>query len=165
MDIMRLKEQGLSKRAVAKRLGVSRDTVSKYWDGAKIKLEQQRYGRRPQLIDPYRDYITARLEEFPELSARRLFKEIRGRGYQGSERTVRRYVRSIRPCKYREYKPFETLPGEQAQVDWGHFGTIVVQGARYKLYAFYPVLVPGQLRGVRDSDRHGQFSLLPASGL
>ena len=98
MDIMRLKEQGLSKRAVAKRLGVSRDTVSKYWDGAKIKLEQQRYGRRPQLIDPYRDYITARLEEFPELSARRLFKEIRGRGYQGSERTVRRYVRSIRPC-------------------------------------------------------------------
>jgi len=32
--------------------------------------------------------------------------------------------------------PFETLPGEQAQADWGHFGTIVVDGATYKLYAF-----------------------------
>lgn len=49
---------------------------------------------------------------------------------------MRRYVQSIRPQKYREYKPYETLPGEQAQVDWGHFGTIVVEGVRYKLYAF-----------------------------
>ncbi|MBE0466051.1 MAG: IS21 family transposase, partial [Candidatus Desulforudis sp.] len=29
-----------------------------------------------------------------------------------------------------------TLPGEQAQVDWGHFGNIVVEGTTYKLYAF-----------------------------
>lgn len=78
----------------------------------------------------------ARLEEYPELSAYRLNKEILRRGYQGSERTVRRYVQSIRPQQHREYKPYKTLPGEQAQVDWGHFGTIVVEGVRYKLYAF-----------------------------
>ena len=49
---------------------------------------------------------------------------------------MRRYVQSVRPQKYREHKPFETLPGEQAQVDWGHFGTIVIESVRYKLYAF-----------------------------
>ncbi len=49
---------------------------------------------------------------------------------------MRRYVQSLRPPKHREYKPYETLPGEQAQVDWGHFGTIIENGARYKLYAF-----------------------------
>jgi transposase len=76
------------------------------------------------------------LGKYPELSAYRLFQEIQAKGYPGSERTMRRYVASVRPQKYREYKPFETVPGEQAQVDWGHFGNIVVEGAMYKLCAF-----------------------------
>lgn len=105
VDIVRLKEEGLSQRAVSRRLGISRTTVSKYWNGTTEKLIGPRYSRRPQLIDPYRDYIMARLEEYPELSAYRLNKEILKRGYQGSERTVRRYVQSVRPQKYREYKP------------------------------------------------------------
>ena len=134
VDIMQLKKQGLSKRAIARRLGISRDTVSKYWDGS--PLETVSYGPRPKLVDPYQNYIIKRLEKYPELSADRLFDEIRARGYKGSARTLRRYVASIRPQKHREYKPFETLPGEQAQADWGHFGTIVVDGATYKLYAF-----------------------------
>lgn len=133
VDIMRLKEEGLSKRAVAKMLGISRDTVRKYWN--RVQLES-RYGPRPKLIDPYQDYITQRLEKYPELSAHRLFEEIQEKGYTGSERTVRRYVAFVRPRKHREYKPFETLPGEQAQVDWGHLGTIVIEGTTYKLYAF-----------------------------
>ncbi|HIE12769.1 MAG TPA: IS21 family transposase [Desulfotomaculum sp.] len=133
VDIMRLKEQGLSKRAVAKMLGISRDTVSKYWNCVQLETG---YGPRPKLIDPYRDYITQRLDQYPALSAQRLFEEIQAKGYTGSERTVRRHVASVRPRKHREYKPFETLPGEQAQADWGHFGTITVDGATYKLYAF-----------------------------
>jgi transposase len=135
VDIVRLKEQGLSKRAIAKRLGISRTTVSKYW-AESTNPDKPRYARRPQLIDSYRDYITSRLDEYPELSAYRLYKEIKEKGFQGSDRTVRRYVQSLRPPKHREYKPYETLPGEQAQVDWGHFGTIIENGARYKLYAF-----------------------------
>lgn len=134
VDIMHLKKQGLSKRAVAKRLNISRDTVRKYWDCT--RLETSGYGPRAKLIDPYRDYITERLENFPELSAEQLFADIVEKGFEGSKRTVRRYVGEVRPCKHREYKPFETLPGEQAQVDWGHFGTISVEGATYKLYAF-----------------------------
>ena len=116
VDIMRLKEQGLSKRAVARRLGVSRDTVSKYWDC--VRVEPGCYSTRSKLIDPYCDYITERLENYPDLSAQQLFDDITGKGYGGSYRSVRRYVASIRPRKFREYKPFETLPGEQAQVDW-----------------------------------------------
>ena len=134
VDIMRLKKQGLSKSAVARRLGISRDTVSKYWNC--VQLEPDSYGPRLKLIDPYENYITHRLEEYPELSAQQLYDDIRTKGYKGSKRTVRRHVASSRPRKYREYKPFETLPGEQAQVDWGHFGTIVVEGVTYKLYAF-----------------------------
>ncbi len=134
VDIMQLKKQGLSKRAVAKRLKISRDTVRKYWDCE--HLGKDSYGPRAKLIDPHRDYIKERLDRYPELSATQLFDEIEASGFKGSGRTVRRYVAAMRPHDYREYKPFETLPGEQAQVDWGHFGTIVVEGATYKLYAF-----------------------------
>jgi hypothetical protein len=45
-------------------------------------------------------------------------------------------VTTIRPQESREYKPYETLPGEQAQIDWGHMGEIVENGQRKKLYAF-----------------------------
>ena len=134
MDIMQLKKQGLSKGAVAQRLKISRDTVRKYWNCD--RLEKDSYGPRAKLIDPHLNYIKERLDKYPELSAIRLFDEIKDRGFEGSKRTVRRYVATVRPCEYREYKPFETLPGEQAQVDWGHFGTISVEGSTYKLYAF-----------------------------
>lgn len=135
VEIRRLKEQGLSKRAVARRLGISRETVRKYWEGG-ICFEQSRYSQRVLLIDPFVKYITERLEKYPELSADRIFKEIGKKGFTGSERTVRRYLQEVRPRSFREYKPVNTLPGEQAQVDWGSFGTIVIDGTRYKLYAF-----------------------------
>jgi len=57
------------------------------------------------------------LDEWPELTAERIYREIKVKGYTGSKRTVRRYVMGLRKKTYREYKPIETLPGEQAQVD------------------------------------------------
>ena len=102
VDILRLKQQGLSKNAIAKRLGISRDTVRKYWNC--VQLETGGYGPRPKLIDPYEEYITRRLDEYPELSADQLYDEIKEMGFEGSERTVRRHVAAIRPHKQREYK-------------------------------------------------------------
>ena len=60
--------------------------------------------------------------------------------YEGSERTVAWYIQSIRPHDERTYRRVETLPGEQAQADWGHFGYINTDGKRKNLYAFYSVL-------------------------
>lgn len=114
---------------------MDRGTVSKYWDCTE-PVEEPRSRERSRKIDSYRDSITERLEKYPELSAQRLYGEIVKRGYTGSERSVRRHVAMIRPKKVREYKPVEVLPGEQAQADWGHFGSIVEHGRRVKLYAF-----------------------------
>jgi transposase len=124
--------------------------------------KQLAMGQDQKLVDPYQNYIIKRLEKYPELSADRLFDEIKARGYKGSARTLRRYVASIRPQKHREYKPFETLPGEQAQADWGHFGTIVVDGATYKLYAFVFTLCWSRVSYVEfcGTDRYGHISFL-----
>lgn len=136
MEIRTLRDHGLSKRSAAKRLGLHRNTVAKYWDGPAEAPEAPRYRTRALQIDPYRDYITQRLTAYPELSAKRIHEELVERGYPGSYRSVRRYVAGVRPRQARLYTPIQTLPGEQAQVDWGHVGSIVIEGRRYPLYAF-----------------------------
>lgn len=148
MDIRTLRDEGLCKSDVAKRLGIDRKTVAKYWDGPRDDPDKPRYRRRKRKIDPYMDYIMDRLEEWPELSAERLYQEIVRKGYKGSRRSVRRAVCAIRPKNERQYKPFETLPGEQAQVDWGHMGSIKVEGADVPLYCFVLTLSWSRMRYV-----------------
>jgi hypothetical protein len=54
---------------------------------------------------------------------------------------VRRYVKTARPKPRAEaFLRVETLPGEQAQVDWAHVGEIAVPGGKRPLWAFVIVL-------------------------
>ena len=76
------------------------------------------------------------MKKLPELTAERIYREIKKLGYTGSKRTVRRCVATLRPEGFREFKPIETLPGEQAQVDWGHCGKIDLGGCKIPLYVF-----------------------------
>ncbi len=124
VKIREYRDKGLTKKATARRLGLDRKTVAKYWEGPADDPENPRYKRRFRLTDPYEEYITDRLDKWPELTAERIYREIKKKGYTGSQRTVRRCVMGLRKRTYREYKPIETLPGEQAQVDWGHCGKI-----------------------------------------
>jgi transposase len=89
-----------------------------------------------------------RLNDYPELTAKRLYKEIRKQGYEGSYRTVRRYVARLKAqMPQRVYKPYETNPGEQAQVDWGH-EEWVHNGVKVKVYSFVYVLSHSRMRYV-----------------
>jgi transposase len=96
---------------------------------------------RPSVVDPYKAFITATLEQYPRLRATRLFAMLRDRGYPGSVVQVRRYVRTVRPAARAEaYLRLNTLPGEQAQVDWGNFGALEIGPARRPLSCFVLVL-------------------------
>ena len=148
VKIREYRDKGLTKKATARRLGLDRKTVAKYWEGQADDPENPRYKRRFRLTDPYEEYITDRLDEWPELTAERIYREIKKKGYTGSQRTVRRCVMGLRKRTYREYKPIETLPGEQAQVDWGHCGKIDVDGRKLSLYAFAFTLSWSRMRYV-----------------
>jgi transposase len=149
VDIRSLAAQGLKKTQIARRLGIHRDTVAKYLE-SQIPPEEIKRKEVACKTDPYRDYVKARLEQWPELSAERLCREMTGLGYTGSSRSVRRLVAKMKAevGKPRVYKPVETLPGEQAQVDWGHFGTITKDGQELKLYAFVLVMSYSRVRYV-----------------
>ena len=96
---------------------------------------------RRRLVDPYLSLITETLQQYPTLSASRIHEMVRQRGYPGKISQFRSVVAELRPRGYRE--PFfrlKTLPGEQAQVDWGHFGQLQCGKAHRPLMAFVIVL-------------------------
>src|SRR4030042_5315937 len=89
-------QEGLPRKAIAQRLGVSRKTVQRYAN-TRAQPAYRARTERPTVIDPYKDYIKGRLQIFPELTAKRLFGEIAKDGYKGKYTRVKDYVRLIRP--------------------------------------------------------------------
>jgi transposase len=75
---------------------------------------------RPSRIDPYRPFMLETLTKFPTLTSARLLGMLAERGYVGSASHMRHLVAGMRPRPVAEaYLRLRTLPGEQAQVDWG----------------------------------------------
>jgi len=96
---------------------------------------------RPSRIDPYLPFIRQTLETFPTLTASRLHAMVRERGYRGCHSHFRYLISCHRPRPAAEaYLRLRTLPGEQGQVDWAHFGHLTIGRARRPLMAFVMVL-------------------------
>ena len=124
---------------IATQLGLHRDTVSRVLAQAGLPVAQA--VRRPCAIDPYLPFLLQTLEAFPTLTASRLYAMARARGYPGRPDHFRHLVARHRPrSKAEAYLRLRTLPGEQCQVDWGHFGHLEIGRARRPLMAFVAVL-------------------------
>ena len=90
---------------------------------------------RPSIADPYLPFIQATLDSSG------LYQMAKERGYPGGPDHFRAIVARHRPPPSPEaYLRLRTLPGEQAQVDWGHLGKVEVEGGTRHLYAFVMVL-------------------------
>ena len=120
--------QGMSRAAIARRLGISERTIRRWIDGGELDRdlnEPPHYTPRPPVakkLDPYKEIICTRLEAYPELSSVRLMEEIRLAGYTGGYSQLRDYVRQVRPRVVPQpVIRFETAPGHQAQVDFAEF--------------------------------------------
>ena len=131
---------------IATQLGLHHDTVE-------AALRDTPLGRRdtshlgPTKLGPYKDFIAQTLEAHPRLTGMRVHEMIRARGYPGSYVQVKRYVRQVRPVpRVEAFLRLSTLPGEQAQVDWGCFGKVQVGNATRALSCF--VLVLSHSRGM-----------------
>lgn len=125
--ILDLHRQGLSISAIARRTGRDPKTIRKYIArGLEPPVYGPRRGSRSGKLAPYRDYLRERVTAFPDLSAVRLTREIRERGYEGAYTAVKRFLCAIRPAD--RPKPFEirfeTPAGQQAQVDFARFVTV-----------------------------------------
>jgi transposase len=148
-------EQGVSKGAIARQLGINRRTINRWIATGQLDREvdtgQVRHPVRragPTKLDPFKPIIEARLAVYPDLTAARLFDEVKAAGYTGGISQLKLFVHSVRPRDLPEpLIRFETEPGEQAQVDfaeftfpWGkRYALLVVLGySRLLWLRFYP---------------------------
>ena len=77
----------------------------------------------PGKLDPYKDYLLARLAEFPELSAPpRSSRRSAPRATRGGISILKDFTRPYRERRREPVVRFETPPGRQAQVDWAELG-------------------------------------------
>jgi len=124
---------------IARQLHVHFDTVQRVL--AHAGLPRHGPPPKPSIIDPYLPFIRQTLEKFPTLTASRLHAMVRERGYPGGPNHFRHMIALYRPRRSAEaYQRLRTLPGEEGQVDWGHFGHLEIGRARRPLMAFVMVL-------------------------
>lgn len=124
---------------IAEQLGVHHATVDRVLSQAGLPKAERAH--RASLIDPYVAFVRDTLTRYPRLTASRLYAMVRERGYSGGPDHFRHLIAHYRPRAQPEaYLRLRSLPGEQAQVDWAHFGRLTVGRAERTLMAFVMVL-------------------------
>jgi len=147
--IVERRQAQASLRAIARELGISRQSVA----GVLAAVAAQRSGQDPllnvppppqcraSLLDAYEPVLRELLVRYPDMTAVRLFEELRARGFQGQYTIVRQRVGLLRPRPAQEpVLRFETQPGAQAQMDYGVYDLDFTQEGRRRVYLFSYVL-------------------------
>jgi transposase len=123
---------------IAAEFGCHRDTVLHAIDARSFLSETSR--SRAALLDPYRGLLEETVAKYPKVRATRLWQMLHGRGYDGTVYPIRRFLRRLRPADREAFHRLTALIGEEAQVDWGSFGTIRIGRATRRLSCFVMVL-------------------------
>ena len=132
--------EGLTKRAIARRTGMSRTTV--------IRLlglrEPPNYSRpaRGSLVDPFADEIAKLLDTEADAPATVILERLRRSGYAGGISILKEHLARVRPAflAARAFQRTSYLPGEIGQLDWWHTGVMVPVGQGVSREAFGLVL-------------------------
>jgi transposase len=124
---------------IANQLNIHHSVVTRVLNQSGISKAM--HTTRESIIAPFMRFILETLNKHPTLTASRLYEMVRQRGYKGGVDHFRYLISLYRPKPPAEaYLRLRTLPGEQAQVDWGHFGRIEIGKAKRPLMAFVMVL-------------------------
>jgi len=125
---------------ISKQLYVHHNTVHRVLSQA-TGLTRKERTLRESIIDPYLPFIKETLKKYPSLCASRLYGMVKERDYPGGPDHFRHLIAEHRPRKAAEaFLRLKTLPGDQGQVDWGHFSHITIGQAKRPLMAFVIVL-------------------------
>lgn len=139
-----MSHQGAPVAEIARRLGISRPTVRKYWDGAPPAKARQ--PKRTKL-DPYQEQVRRWVEQDHCTNCVTMLERLRPLGYTGGVSQLKRFVHPLRPARAgkRPVIRYETKPGEQLQFDWGEF-TYEEAGVPRKVFGFLAILSYSRMR-------------------
>ena len=138
-QIRQAQAAGRTPPQIAQELGLHIQTV-------RLWLARERYERsaaaqrpRPSKLDAHKGALVRWLDGHP-FTAMQLFHKLREQGYTGGYSILKDYVRQIRPPKTAAFLTLTFAPGQCAQVDWGSYGAVEVEGTRRALSFFVMVL-------------------------
>lgn len=138
MDIRSLAKQGYTVRAIARMIGKHRNTVKKHLDEKILPVYHQIC--RTSKLEPFKGLIGDWLSQ-QDYQATRVHELLLAQGFKGSYSIVKRFVGQLKERRDRvAYVRFETLPGQQAQVDFGDFVIECADGTKLTIYCFIMVL-------------------------
>lgn len=132
------------KKTIARELGISRNTVKKYCEGAHVPWERKEYRRDASVMtDTSIAFIKQCLKEDVEEglkkqkhTAKRIYERlVEEKNFTGGESTVRLAVQNIKGNITKAFIPLEFDPGEAAQLDWGECYAYI-GGIRKKVNVF-----------------------------
>ena len=122
---------------IARAVSLDARTVRRWLDEPQFRARVS--AARPSKLDPYKSYIV-RLLEHHRYSAVQIRQRLREAGYDGGLTIVKDYVRQVRPVRAPAFLTLHFAPGECAQVDWGHYGSVRVGNTPRRLSFFVMVL-------------------------
>jgi transposase len=122
---------------IAAELKLHPDTVRR---AIEVNRVQRALQLRASIVDPYLPFLREMLEAHPRLCATRLYRMIAERGYTGSIVQLRRVVAHLRPRRQEAFLRTQVFAGEEAQVDWAHFGSVKVGQTQRTLSCFVMTL-------------------------
>ena len=132
----------LSVSQIARALSLDPRTVATWL--AHTRFRPRRCAPRPSKLDPYKHTIRQLIETHP-YSAVQILQRLREAGYEGGLTIIKDYLTTVRPRRAPAFLTLAFAPGECAQVDWGHFGSVNVGNTRRKLSFFVMVLCYSRL--------------------
>lgn len=137
--------EGKSQRSIAKILGISRNTVKKYFDGSHVPWQRQgvsgrqRYVVTEQVLEFILDCLACDEAENVKKqrhTAKRIYDRlVEEKNFKGGETTIREIVAQLRSKQAKAFIPLAYDPGEAIQIDWGE-ATVYLQGQKKKVHIF-----------------------------
>ena len=161
-DVVLLARQGMSRRAIARALKVSRNTVREVLAAHGQKrtkshsvLERKPASKRPSKLDEHRGKIDALLKVFPDITAQRIFEELKVAGFAGGYTGVKTLVRAVRPRPVVTPSLETTVygPGEMAENDWSPYRIAFTHAPHRILQGFSYALVNSHRKRYSFHDR------------
>jgi transposase len=135
-EIVDLQRQGLTISAISELTGNDRKTVRKYLTEPEATPVYGPRAARPSKLDAFKPYLQERMKA-GVWNATVMLRELRARGYVGGYTILKDWLKPQRQAaRVVAVRRFETPAGKQAQVDWGHLGTLETGGEQRHLWGF-----------------------------
>lgn len=147
-----LANKGKSAGAISREIGIAENTARKYMTQP-AKPHGLKGTKKPSKLDPYKPYLQELMNQ-GIFNCIVLYERICNKGYAGGITILKEYVKPFRPAKsVPAVQRYETLPGKQAQMDWGICSYTDVKGKLHNVPAFVMILGASRAKYVEFTSR------------